>query len=594
MTTTSLTRSSIFQRTGTTAATLLAIVLISGDPPWTGPRSTLVAASETRSDADIVHVLNRITFGPRPGDVARVREIGLEAYLEQQLHPERIDDTELEQTLTRFETLDLDTSTLVREYHLPALMTRRRLRAEIARTPQRDGTSDFIPGRPEPGMDPDELRRRRSELPPEMRRGQLIPQELMEQKIIRAVSSERQLQEVLVDFWFNHFNVSMRKGPLIQPFLTEYERDVVRPHVLGRFRDLLGAVAESPAMLLYLDNWLSSDPDAPAALTRSFRHQRPSGRSRADGRDGFQMPRVGFGDPRRGARMGGIPPVQPGRRDGVNENYARELLELHTLGVDGGYTQHDVVEVARALTGWTIAPLPGGGGFHFEPRLHDDGEKQILGQTISGHGKASGDEVLDLLARHPSTARFIATKLVSRFVTDDPPPALVERAAARFLETDGDLREVTRLILTSPDFFAAETQRAKVKTPLEFVVSSVRALDAEVYRGLGLVRGLQELGMPLYSCQPPTGYSDRADAWVNTGALLGRMNFAIALVGNRLPGVQVELPHTQSVDGASVREVLGDTALDHASEATHDTIARARSPQAVAILTLGSPEFQRQ
>ena len=259
-----------------------------------------------------------------------------------------------------------------------------------------------------------------------MRRGQLIPQELMEQKIIRAVSSERQLQEVLVDFWFNHFNVSMRKGPLIQPFLTKYERDVVRPHVLGRFRDLLGAVAESLAMLLYLDNWLSSDPDAPAALTRSFRHQRASGRSRADGRDGFQMPRVGFGDPRRGAPMGGIPPVQPGQRDGVNENYARELLELHTLGVDGGYTQHDVVEVARALTGWTIAPLLGGGEFRFEPRLHDDGDEQLLGQTISGHGKASGDEVLDLLARHPSTARFIATKLVSRFVTDDPPPALVE------------------------------------------------------------------------------------------------------------------------------------------------------------------------
>jgi uncharacterized protein (DUF1800 family) len=573
---------------------LAAIVLLSGDPSGTGPRSTLVAASETRSDADIVHVLNRITFGPRPGDVARVREIGLEAYLEQQLHPERIDDTALEQTLTRFETLDLDTSTLVREYHLPALMTRRRLRAEAARAPQRDGASDLIPGRPEPGMDPDELRRRRSELPPEMRRGQLISQELMEQKIIRAVSSERQLQEVLVDFWFNHFNVSMRKGPLIQPFLTEYERDVVRPHVLGRFRDLLGAVAESPAMLLYLDNWLSSDPDAPEALTRSFRNQRPTGRSRADGRDGSQIPRVGSGDPRRGARMGGIPPIQPGQRDGVNENYARELLELHTLGVDGGYTQHDVVEVARALTGWTIAPLRGGGGFHFEQRLHDDGEKHILGQTISGHGKASGDEVLDLLARHPSTARFIATKLVSRFVTDDPPPVLVERAAAHFLETDGDLREVTRLILTSPEFFATETQRAKVKTPLEFVVSSVRALDAEVNQGLGLVRGLRELGMPLYRCQPPTGYSDRADAWVNTGALLARMNFAIALVGNRLPGVQVELPHTERVDGASVRSVLEDTALDHASEATHDTIARAPSPQAVAILTLGSPEFQRQ
>ena len=594
MTTTTLTLSSLFQRTGTAAATFVAIVLISGDPSGIGSASTLVAAGETRSDADIVHVLNRTTFGPRPGDVARVREIGLEAYLERQLHPKRIDDTELEQALTRFETLDLDTSTLVREYHLPALMARRQLRAEAARAPQRDGTADPMPGRPEPGLDPDELRRRRSELPPEIRRGQLIAQELMEQKIIRAVSSERQLQEVLVDFWFNHFNVSMRKGPLIQPFLTEYERDVIRPHVLGSFRDLLGAVAESPAMLLCLDNWLSSDPDAPDALTSSVRNQRPPGLSRAGGRDRFRMPRVGFGDPRRGARMGGMPPVQPGQRDGVNENYARELLELHTLGVDGGYTQHDVVEVARALTGWTIAPLRGGGGFHFEPRLHDDGEKQILGETISGNGKASGDAVLDLLARHPSTARFIATKLAGRFVTDDPPLALVERTAARFLETNGDLREVTRLILTSPEFLAVETQRAKVKSPLEFVVSSVRALDGEVNRGLGLVRGLRELGMPLYACQPPTGYSDRADAWVNTGALLARMNFAIALVGNRLPGVQVELPHTDSVYGVSVQEVLEDTALDHASEATHDTIARAPSPQALAILTLGSPEFQRQ
>ena len=221
MTTTTLTRSSLFQRTGTAAATLVAIVLISGDPPGTGSASTLVAASETRSDADIVHALNRITFGSRPGDVARVREIGLEAYLEQQLHPERIDDTELEQALTRFETLDLDTSTLVREYHLPALMARRQLRAEAARARQRDSTSDPMPGQPKPGMDPAELRRRRSELSPEMRRGRLISQELMEQKIIRAVSSERQLQEVLVDFWFNHFNVSMRKGPFIQPFLTD-------------------------------------------------------------------------------------------------------------------------------------------------------------------------------------------------------------------------------------------------------------------------------------------------------------------------------------------------------------------------------------
>ena len=293
---------------------------------------------ETSTDAAIVHVLNRITFGLRPDDLARVRAIGLETYIEQQLYPSLIDDRDLQHALARFETLNLDTGTLVRQYHLPALMARRQLQRSGARSAEPD-----LSGGSEPQTDPEERRRRQAQLPPEMRRGQLIYRELGEQKIIRAVSSERQLQEVLVDFWFNHFNVSVRKGPLIRPFLIEYERDVIRPHVLGSFRNLLGAVAESPAMLIYLDNWLSSDPDA---LTGGRQNQQARGRSRSVGQHRFRMPRFGFGNAsRRGRWEDMLPSVQPGQRNGLNENYARELLELHTLGVDGGYTQQDVVEV---------------------------------------------------------------------------------------------------------------------------------------------------------------------------------------------------------------------------------------------------------
>ncbi len=255
--------------------------------------------------------------------------------------------------------------------------------------------------------------------------------------------------------------------------------------MLGTFRDLLGATAKSPAMQFYLDNWMSNT------------------------------------------------------RKGLNENYGRELMELHTLGVDGGYTQKDVTEVARAFTGWTIeGPLQGGGGFVFNPRLHDMGEKVVLGHVIrAGGDQSDGEQVLDILARHPSTATFIATKLARRFVSDAPPKALVERAAARFRATDGDLREVLRTILTSREFLSPESFRAKAKTPFEFVVSAIRASSADVQDAMPLVRQLQQLGMPLYQCQPPTGYQDTADAWVNTGALVGRMNFAVALTERRLRGV---------------------------------------------------------
>src|SRR6185369_14837321 len=311
------------------------------------------------------------------------------------------------------------------------------------------------------------------------RQERAIVLELSQQKILRAVYSERQLEEVMTDFWFNHFNVFANKGAT-QQYLTEYERDTIRPRVLGKFRDLLGATAKSPAMLFYLDNWQSADPEAEA------RRQQARPRARA------LFPRA---------------PVMPEnavrQKRGLNENYGRELMELHTLGVDGGYTQQDVINVARAFTGWTIEQPRQGGGFRFEPRLHDMGEKIVLGHRIrGGGGQSDGEEVLDILAKHPATARFIATKLVRRFVADTPPQDLVDRAAERFVDSGGDIREVVRVILTSREFLAPEAYRAKVKTPFEFVVSAIRATGSDVRGAEALVGSVRQLGMPLYLCQP--------------------------------------------------------------------------------------------
>jgi uncharacterized protein (DUF1800 family) len=412
---------------------------------------------------------------------------------------------------------------------------------------------------------------------PEMRREQLTGAmreerealaELGQQRILRAVYSERQLNEVLVDFWFNHFNVFAGKGA-DRIYMIEYERDVIRPHVLGTFRDLLGAVAESPAMLFYLDNWMSADP--------KMAEKAAAARGR-------------FGMSRRGRPQG----AAPRRPTGLNENYARELLELHTLGVDGGYTQQDVVEVARAFTGWTIQNPRRGGSYRFEPRMHDDGEKNVLGQRIAaGGGRKDGERVLDIVTAHPSTARFLATKLARRFVADDPPAALVDHAAARFRETGGDLRETVRVILTSAEFFAPAARRAKVKTPLEFVATAVRATGAEVDSSLPLLRSLRDLGMPLYMCQPPTGYGDTAEDWVNTGALLNRMNFAVALADGTMRGVRVSLdgrPTHGAGPGSVAESLLGG----YVSEATAATLAKTKEPAKLIALALGSPEFQRR
>jgi uncharacterized protein (DUF1800 family) len=446
---------------------------------------------------------------------------------------------------------------------------------------------------------------------------QNVVNELMQAKVLRAVMSERQLSEVMDDFWFNHFNVFIQKGQ-VREYITEYEHDVIRPRVLGNFRDLLGAVAHSPAMLFYLDNFQSATPNQSAMVAMTPDLQRR-----------LQNPRL---TPAERQQM--LQRMQQANNQGprgLNENYARELMELHTLGVDGGYTQQDVQQVARALTGWTIDQPRNGGAFVFRPAMHDFGEKTILGVHFpAGHGADEGEKVLDLLAMHPQTAHHIAYQLSQRFVADEPPASLVDRAAKTFLSTKGDIREVVRTIITSPEFFAIDAYRAKVKTPLEFVVSAVRASGAVVQNAQPIIQQLrQQLGMPIYGCQPPTGYSMTADAWVNTGALLSRMNFSLQLVNSALPGgppqgrpggppppgrmigadgpppqgraggpprpVQVNVAALAPDTSEASRQRLIDMILaGQVSDATRNTLAKAESPQQLVALMLGSPEFQKR
>jgi uncharacterized protein (DUF1800 family) len=521
--------------------------------------------SEARS---VTHALNRLAFGPRPGDVERVSQMGLGTWIDEQLSPARRTDDRLAARLARLTTLTLDSAAIATEYFQPARRERRRLQQEQAAMkddpgqtstsrPDEQTMENGAPGGPRPGAMNDVIRRERQ-----------IFAELAEAKLIRATYSDRQLEEVLVDFWFNHFNVFARKGRT-GIYIGEYERDAIRPYVFGRFRDLLGATAKSPAMLFYLDNWLSADPHATERTASLMRRGR-------------------FG-----ARATQRPTPQPQNRPmrGLNENYARELLELHTLGVDGGYTQQDIVEVARAFTGWTIG-RPGEQGFRFAAAMHDRGAKKILGETItSGGGIEDGERVLDLLARHPSTATHIARKLAERFVSDTPPQALVDRAAAAFRNTDGDLRAVVRVIVTSPEFFAPDSYRAKVKTPFEFVVSALRATDADLQVAAPIVRALAGLGMPLYLCQPPTGYDDTAATWVSSGALVNRLNFAVSMAGGQLRGVRLP-PLTAPSDAREriIRDALGGDV----SKATLDTIAKADTASQTIALAIGSPEFQRQ
>jgi uncharacterized protein (DUF1800 family) len=609
-----------------------------------------------------VHALNRLTFGPRPGDVDHVLAIGVDKWIDQQLHPEKIDDSALDARLSPFRTLRMDTREIVENFpseqmikavadgkqSLPSDPLKRAVyQAQLERYQDKEDRKQqtAIAG-PDKVADDERARRQQEradvdqkveellDMPPDQRMKavlkmapeeqrimtnalqgdrrdefmegmnprqretiealnypqQVVTNELVEGKLFRAIYSDRQLLEVMTDFWFNHFNVFVGKGP-DRYLLTSYERDVIRPHALGKFEDLLVATAQSPAMLFYLDNWLSVGPNSDVANG---------------------IPKQANRQSRQRVRNKGQTNQSKGKRNGLNENYGRELMELHTLGVNGGYTQQDVTEVARVFTGWTLKQPKQGGGFTFEERTHEPGDKMVLGHRIKPKGEKEGLEVLHILAHHPSTAKFICTNLAIRFVSDEPPQPLVDRMTQTFLKKDGNIREVLKTMLDSPEFWAPDAYRAKVKTPLEFVVSAVRASGAQVTEAMPIARQLQNMGMPLYGMQPPTGYSMKADAWVNSSALLGRMNFSLALTSGKVKGVQVDSDQAQNNDPQQSLATLENSLLaGDVSKQTHDVISArlqdskishrklddpARPPNTglIAGLLLGSPEFQRR
>ncbi len=626
----------------TPAATTAKDKKVKQDPALKG-----LPITELSADEAILHALNRLAYGPRPGDVERVRQMGLAKWIEQQMNPNAIDDRGVEARLEQFPTLRMSTAKLLAEYPQPkqqekqAAVKEARMErpgdaaaATIARdmsdkggqAPQeqtagaenaesmKDDANAAAAMKQEPpaemnaatrgagkrdllgGGDPNAVPRAIAD---DSKRPQRVVEELAMSKVARAIYSERQLQQVMDDFWFNHFNVFAGKGE-DRWFLTSYEGDVIQPHTMGKFKDLLTATAKSPAMLFYLDNFLSADPRAAdrMAAERAARQRR---------RGGFGRPR-----PQR------VPQQQRAKKNvrGLNENYGRELMELHTLGVDGGYAQKDVTEVARCFTGWTIDKPREFADFKFDERLHDPDPKVVLGKKIHAGGMKDGEQVIELLARHRSTAKFISTKLARRFVSDTPPQSLVERMAQTFQSSDGDIRAVLKTMIYSPEFWSREAYRAKIKTPFELVVSTARALGADVDTPMPLVQWTGRIGEPLYQCQPPTGYADKSDAWVNTGALLNRLNYSLALAGNKVRGSRSDVgsllgPEADGDAKAALNRAVQVFLGGQTAPTTVETLQKQLdSPQVlqaklddpvkrvdlgvVAGLVLGAPEFQRR
>jgi uncharacterized protein (DUF1800 family) len=635
----------------------IAILLTAGSLPGdaTGRFDTKLSTDKQAS-----HVVNRLAYGPRPGEVDEVRKIGVEKWIQQQLSPKQIPESPaLVARLKALPSLQLATWEILETYRQPLptrppqpslaqlvpqpdiaklntgsleerraildklapdtrrrvlsllnpqtfeavpelkqeatkareveqeVMSRlaqdeaRRLRPPLTELLTPEQSRDIQRGTPEErlavitSLDAEKRKLVFRALPPQI--AQMLPDpyrrealaisnpqaavmaELVEAKLHRATYSTRQLEEVLVDFWLNHFNVYSQKGQ-VRMFLTSYERDAIRPHVLGRFRDMLLATARHPAMLFYLDNYQS------------------------------QAPRTDI-----------QPPVLPNgavaRQPGLNENYGRELMELHTLGVDGGYTQQDVVNVARAFTGWTIFNPAQYGEFQFNPAMHDRGEKVVLGRTIPrGGGESDGLTVIDILAKHPSTARFVSRKLAQRFVADDPPQPLVDRMAATFTKTDGDLRAVMETLLTSREFLSEGAFQSKLKSPLEMVVSALRALNAEVADPAAVAQRITELGQPLYGKVEPTGYPNTGESWASSAGLLARMNFATALLSGQIAGVKVNADAIPSGDVR--RAVTGLIGVEPSPDvvATIDRSADGKTPASTVLATvlIGSPDFQKR
>jgi uncharacterized protein (DUF1800 family) len=542
-------------------------------------------ARELTRDEQVRHVLNRLAFGARPGDVATVSALGVDAWIDAQLHPSSVSDTLLDRVLATMETQRKKAFELLADHVDPQELQQRFNQLRASANTGNAGNAAPV----NVVMDSAALRGAQQT-------AQRLAAQIPAARMIRAVVGERQLQEVMTDFWENHFSVFIGKSPN-RYSMVEYDRDVIRPHALGKFRDLLGAVAKSPQMLFYLDNWQSGVD----SLHPNIDEERIE-RRRANASD--SLVRAFAKLPRRRPR-------------GLNENYARELMELHTLGVDGGYSQKDVQEVARALTGWSIDAPQFGGAFVFRPELHDAAEKTVLGHTLrAGRGLADGEEVLDILARAPATARFIATKLARHFVSDDPPAALIDRCANTFSTSDGDIGETMRCIATAPEFFSRAAFRTKVKTPFELVASAMRALHAAADTTPRTAQLVAQLGQPVFGRQTPDGWPDRGDAWMNGGAILNRINFGQRLAAGQIPGVRLAdwpsaarlrpLPPQEQI-GAAIDELLGgDVSLDTRkilSSGENPLVSNAstaqRPPQLTGLagvvgMILGSPEFQRR
>jgi len=522
-----------------------------------------------------LHALNRLAYGPRPGEVDRVAAAGVMQWIDRQLSPSKIDDHALAERERAFDILDYDRGDLAKLY----------LDAERERRERKRAGADSV---------------ERPDQNPVAQRGRRLAGEFADLAVVRAALSERQLYEVMVDFWTNHFNVFLAKGA--DRFLTpSYIEQTIRPQALGKFEDLLIATAKSPAMLFYLDNWESVAPGSMPPQAMRLRARPLFG------------PRPMFGRP---------PLFDPGRDPmrtdslrrqaierapkGINENYARELLELHTLGADGGYTQQDVIAVARIFTGWSVRRPQRGADFEFHDWAHDYGEKVVMGVTFpAGHGMDEGLRLLKLLANHAATMHHVSRKLCQRFVNDDPPDGCMDDAVAAWRRSHGDIRDVLRAIFRSPDFWAPENARAKVKTPLEFVVSATRAVAADPDTTPRLAQVVARLGEPLYLHVAPDGYPEREEAWVNSGALLDRMNVAVALAAGRLPGVTVSLdsvvPATADAEQliATVNaRILSGTMTENTKAVIRHQISDVSDPvqaRALAIgLAIGGPEFQRQ
>ncbi|HYL68550.1 MAG TPA: DUF1800 domain-containing protein [Candidatus Limnocylindria bacterium] len=561
------------------------------------------------ADEATLHALNRLGYGPRPGDVERIRQMGLEKWVEQQLHPDSLSDSELDERLQKYPTIMMSSTKLLDEFPPPNQAVKKEgiTKAEF-KEQQQERRRDALDQVKKTGND--NLDRAHQQLAKMVGPDRIIA-ELSMAKLDRAVYSQRQLEAVMEDFWFNHFNVFANKG-VDKWLVTSYVRDTIRPHAMGKFQDLLIATAKSPAMLFYLDNWLSADPAAFQQMQREIAQRRARYQG-IFGAGAAPAPRT-FPAPSNSPQPNSAPPKKEER--GLNENYGREVMELHTVGVDAGYTQQDVISMAECLTGWTVHEPRKDPEFFFDERIHAHGKKIVMGHTFDSGGMRDAEDALRFLANHPSTGIFLSRELARHFVSDNPPQSLIDRMADNFAETGGDIRSLLKTMIYSPEFWSKEAYRAKVKTPFELVASTARALEADVAVGLPLAQWVGRMGEPLFLCQPPTGYSDKAETWVNTGALLNRLNFALAFAGDKMAGATVNLKGLLGADalrdpnaalGRSIDIFLGGQVAPTTRQTLESRLSDPQILQArlddpvkqvneglVAGLVLGAPEFQRR